>query len=68
MNTTIILLLIPIILIQLILTIINLINISKKTTTKYLNKIIWIIIIIGVNYIGNILYIVLENNYNEISN
>jgi len=68
MDDKIILLVIPILLIQLILTIINLINLGKKTKTKYLTKIVWVFILLLFSYIGNIAYLVLEGNDNEDGN
>ncbi|MCL2860279.1 MAG: PLDc N-terminal domain-containing protein [Oscillospiraceae bacterium] len=61
MDKTTILLLTPIILIQLILMIINLVNISKKSKTKYLSRVIWVFIVILTSYIGNICYLILES-------
>jgi len=61
MDTKMWLLLTPILLIQLILMIINLINISKKSKTKYLSKIIWVFIVILTSYIGNICYLIFES-------
>ena len=65
MDTTTILLLSPIIAIQLTLAIICLVNISKKPKTKYLNKIIWVPLILFVGYIGSIAYLILESSQGE---
>ena len=65
MDKTTILLLTPIIIIQLILMIINLVNISKKNRTRYLSKIIWVFIVILTSYIGNICYLILESSEGE---
>ena len=65
LDTKTIMLLSPIILIQIILMVINLINLSKKTQTKFLNKIIWLLIIVLGSLIGNIIYLVIESEKNE---
>jgi len=65
MDTTLILLLIPVMIIQLALIIIALVNISKKAKVKYMNKVAWIIIIIMVNLIGPICYLILEGEKND---
>lgn len=57
-----ILLVIPILIIQLVLTIINIINIKDKIKTKTLNKTIWIIIILLGNIFGNICYMIIESD------
>ena len=62
---TIILLLIPYIIIQIILMVINLINIKKKTDTKYLNKPIWIGIILLFQVPGNLVYMLIESGDNN---
>ena len=54
------LLLTPVLLIQLVLIIISLVNIIKKKKTKYLNKPIWIVLILFITYIGSICYLVIE--------
>jgi heme/copper-type cytochrome/quinol oxidase subunit 4 len=63
-NTTIILLASPLIAIQLILMVINLLNLYKKKKTKYLNKALWVVIIFLGSLIGNIVYILAEGNKN----
>jgi len=60
-----ILLLIPFVIIQLTLIIVCLVNISKKTVVKYMNKPLWVIIIIAINFIGPICYLVLEGEQND---
>jgi len=64
-NKTMILLLIPIIIIQIILMIVNLVNLSKKAKTKYLSKVVWVIIILLLSYIGNIVYLILEGGNDD---
>ena len=59
-NSTLILLLIPILLVQVILLIINLLNLRKKAQTKYLNKTIWLLIILLTSITGNVVYLLLE--------
>ena len=62
MDTNMIILLItPYIIIQVILMVINLINIRKKTETKYLNKTIWVVIILLFQVPGNLAYMLIEN-------
>ena len=62
MDTQMIILLItPYIIIQIILMVINLINIRKKQETKYLNKPIWIGIILLFQVPGNLAYMLIEN-------
>ena len=61
-NTTTLLLISPLIILQLVLMIINLVNLYKKKKTKYLNKGWWLAIIILGNLIGNIIYMVVEND------
>ena len=65
MDRNTILLLIPILLIQLILMVINFVNLSKKKETKYLNKPIWVVIILLFSYIGNIGYILIEGGRDD---
>ncbi|MCL2320674.1 MAG: PLDc N-terminal domain-containing protein [Oscillospiraceae bacterium] len=65
MTKTMILLLIPLILLQLILMIINLVNISKKAKTKYLNKTVWVIFILLLSYIGNVAYLLIEGGNDD---
>ena len=55
----------PIIVMILGLMIFNLINLKNKSTTKYLNKTYWLIIIIFGNIIGNIIYLALESEKND---
>jgi len=62
---TMILLVIPIIVIHVILVVINLLNIKKKTRTKFLTKSIWIIIIIFIQIIGSIAYMVIEGGHDH---
>lgn len=64
-DKTMMLLLIPVVLIQLVLMIINLVNLGKKTKTKYLTKIVWIFIVILGGYVGNICYLILEGEHND---
>lgn len=52
--------LIPLILLQLILMITALVMAIRQQTFKYLNKPVWVLIIILFNLIGPILYFVLE--------
>jgi len=59
-NGTLILLLIPVIIIQLALMIYCLVNVIKKTETKYLNKLAWILIIVLINIFGPIVYLIME--------
>lgn len=65
---TIILLVIPIIAIHVILVVVNLLNIKKKTCTKFLTKSLWIIIIIFIQIIGSIAYMVIEGGHHHDSN
>ena len=60
-----ILLLIPIAIIQFILMAVALVNVIKKPKTKYLNKTIWIVLIIAVSYIGSIVYLVIEGGTDD---
>jgi hypothetical protein len=64
-NTTILLLASPLILIQLVLMIMNLINLYKKKKMRYLNKALWLVIILLGNLIGNIVYLLIEGNKND---
>jgi len=64
-NATTLLLISPLIILQLVLMIINLVNLYKKKATKYLNKAWWLVIIILGNLIGNIIYMVVENDSNK---
>jgi len=64
-NKTMILLLIPILLIQLILMVINLVNLYRKQKTKYLNKAVWLVFIILFSYIGNIAYLIIEGGNDD---
>ena len=59
------LLLAPIIALAIGLMIFNLINLKNKTSTKYLNKSYWLLIIIIGNIIGNIVYLALESEKND---
>jgi len=52
--------LIPLILLQLLLMITALVMAIRQQTFKYLNKPVWVLIIILFNLIGPILYFVLE--------
>jgi len=63
-NTTILLLVSPLVVLQLALMIINLINLYKKKKTKYLNKAWWLAIIILGSLIGNIVYMIVESEKN----
>ncbi len=60
MDSQFILLLIPFILLQIILQVIALINLRKKSKTLYLDKTIWIFIILLGGFIGATFYLVLE--------
>jgi D-alanyl-lipoteichoic acid acyltransferase DltB (MBOAT superfamily) len=64
-DTTIWLLIAPILLIHIALIIRNLIHISKKTKTKYLNKTVWILIMVCIQFIGNIAYILVEGENDD---
>ena len=65
MDTTLLILILPIALIQIVLMIINLINLSKKRETKYLNKYAWLCIILFLGLIGNIVYLVIESEKHD---
>ena len=58
-------LLMPIILISLGLMIFNIINLLNKSETKYLNRNIWLIIILLGNLIGNIAFLAIESEKND---
>ena len=64
-DTNIILLFIPIIIVQFILMIYCLINVINKSTTKYLNKPSWMCIILLINLFGPIAYLILEGGQND---
>ena len=59
------LLLIPVAIIQAILMIVALVNVIKKSKTKYLNKPIWIALIIFVGYVGSIGYLLVEGGHDD---
>ncbi|MCC4722999.1 PLDc N-terminal domain-containing protein [Salinicoccus sp. RF5] len=52
--------LIPLLLLQLVLMVTALVMIIRQEHFKYLNKVVWIIIVLLLNIIGPILYFVLE--------
>ncbi len=62
MNTELILLLLPLIIIQFALMIWAILKLLPKTETKYLTKPIWLLIIILVSMFGPIAYLVLEGD------
>ncbi len=62
MDTQLALLLSPLIIIQFALMIWGIIKISSKNETKYLNKTVWILIILLVSLFGPIAYLVLEGD------
>ena len=62
---TIILLVTPIVLLQFVLMIINLMNWTKRMKTKFLSRALWLLIIILGGLIGNIIYMVVENDSNK---
>ena len=64
-DSTTMLMIIPLLLIQLGLVIYNLINISKKEKTKYLNKVVWIFIILLGSLLGNLCYLIIEGVNND---
>lgn len=53
-------LLAPIILIEIGLMIFSLVKVLKQTQFKYLNKVIWIVIVVFIQIIGPIIYLVVE--------
>ena len=60
--------LIPLVLLQLGLMLFAVIDIAKKSKTKTLSPLLWIIIVLCVNMIGPILYIIFgraENKYDD---
>ena len=65
MENKILLLLLPIAVIQIILVVINIVNLKKKTATKYFNKTIWLILLLMFSYISNIAYILVEGDNND---
>lgn len=52
--------LIPLLLLQLVLMVTALVMIIRQKHFKYLNKVVWIIVVLVLNIIGPILYFVLE--------
>ena len=52
--------LVPLLLLQLVLMLTALVMIIRQGHFKYLNKVVWIIIVLVLNLIGPILYFVLE--------
>ena len=64
-NTAILLLSIPIGIVQLVLMVINLFNVTRKDKTRYLNKVFWLFIIILGGLVGNIVYLILENIHDD---
>ncbi|WP_342387840.1 PLDc N-terminal domain-containing protein [Salinicoccus bachuensis] len=52
--------LIPLLLLQLVLTVTALVMIIRQQQFRYLNRVVWIIIVLVLNIIGPILYFVLE--------
>jgi hypothetical protein len=54
---TALLLAIPILIIEIILIVISLVDLSKRKKVQFDNKIIWVIIIVFLNLIGPILYL-----------
>jgi hypothetical protein len=64
-DSTIILLLTPVIVAQLVLMIVNLVNWSKKKKTKHLSKGLWLAIILLGSTAGNIVYLVVEYDRNK---
>lgn len=65
MDTMLLLVALPLVLIQLALIIYNVRNLNKIAETKYLNKTIWLLIIIFGNLLGNICFMLLEGNNND---
>ena len=59
------LLAIPVLIIQLFLMVINGINLFKKEKTKYLNKPIWLVIILIGSLVGNIIYLLIEGGQDD---
>ena len=68
MDDKVIMLLIPIVIIQCILVVINIVNLSKRPSTKYLNKTAWILLILICGYLSNIAYILIEGDKDNDSN
>ena len=64
-TTTIILLASPVIVLQLVLMVINLLNWNRKKKTRYLDKVWWLAIIILGGLIGNVVYMILESDKND---
>lgn len=62
MDTQLIILLTPLLFLQLGLMIWGLTKVIPRKTTKYLNKIIWILIIALVSIFGPIAYLILEGD------
>ncbi len=60
MNTSLLLLILPIVLLQLLLLIFAIVSITKRKEFKYFNKPIWLIIAVFINLLGPILYFALE--------
>ena len=59
------LLLTPILIIQLVLWIVCLTNLTKKKETKYANKPIWAAIILLFQIVGSIAYLIIESEKND---
>jgi len=55
---TALLLAIPILIIEIILIVISLVDLSKRKKVQFDNKVIWVVIIVFLNLIGPILYLV----------
>jgi ABC-type nickel/cobalt efflux system permease component RcnA len=62
---TIVLLAAPVVVIQLVLMVVNLLNLNKKKTVRYLTRTVWLLIIVIGGLIGNIVYMVVENDRHD---
>jgi hypothetical protein len=60
-----VLLIAPIAILQFGLMIFNILNVAKKSKTKYLSQLIWILIIVFGGLLGNVVYLFLEGMNNN---
>ena len=67
-DTTGLLLLIPLLLIELALIVISLVDLSKRKQVKGGSKVVWVLVIILLNLIGPILYLVWGRNAEDKEN
>ena len=62
---TALLLAIPILVLEIILIVVSLVDLSKRNKVQFNNKVVWVIIIVFLNLIGPILYLVWGRNVED---